>query len=420
MPEDMNRHDKQDKKSRKATWSRRSKPKKALSKSEKARRAKNRENGYPAEVALKSPGPTRKFYLNDRNVDKQVELDAALSSGDKSSIAKAELTMSRSIIPAERFLEEPELLGLAFVPYRYQSPWRRTENFAKKFDQVFREYEDRYFGSSIQAPSRDALSLWPDSDIIALWRARQYADSLGVPYSFYIRTAFEYRFKTGYRRCPKPGQIWHGDKIIEYIKKEFKRYGGLAASREYSTEVLNPMFLAENYKGEPVQRAAHADLCVKAKQFPDSFKLEAMLKASRIIPEEAAREHFGDARVERVVECYVPYSERPASKPLTEDQVPMLGCFGNFEASATDCPTCPIRVGCEALQREADTQLLVMHGSTDPVRSAAASAATLRKQRQRERDKLDRATAAPGGDGNEAEGGSLAPSEEKAKLGQKP
>lgn len=392
MSEDINDHDKRDKKSRKTMSSGRSRPKKTLSKSDKTRRVKNRENGYPAEVALKSPGPTRKFYLNDRHVDKQVELDVALSSGDKSSIAKAELTMSRSIIPAERFLEEPELMGLAFVPYRYQSPWRRTEHFAKTFDKVFREHEDRYFDKSIPAPSRETLSLWPDSDITALWRARQHADSLGMPYSFYIREAFEYRIKTNYGHTPKPGQIWHGVKILDHIKKEFKTQGGNPASREYDPVRLDPMFLVENYRGDPIQRAAHEDLRLKAKMFPDFFKLSMMLKSSRIITEEAARQQFGDDAVDRVQD-YTPHRMRELSVPLTEGQRPKPGCFGMHEATATDCPTCPVRVGCQVLQAEVDAIILAEHGSIDPVKAATTNAATLRKQRQRERERLDRKVA---------------------------
>ncbi len=392
MSEDTNDHDKQSKKSRKATSSGRSKPKKALSKSEIARRVKNREKGYPAEVALKSPGPTRKFYLNDRHVDKQVVLDAALAVGDKASIAKAELSIARSIIPAERFLEEPELMGLAFVPYRYQSPWRRTENFAKKFDQVFREHEYSYFGKSIPAPSREALSLWPDSDIIALWRARQHADSLGVPYSFYIREAFEYRIKTNYGHTPKPGQIWHGVKILDHIKKEFKTQGGNPALREYGPASLDPMFLVENYRGDPIQRAAHEDLRLKAKMFPEFFKLGGMLKGSRIITQEAARQQFGDEAVDRVQD-YTPHRMRELSVPLTEAQRPNPGCFGMHEATATDCPTCPVRVECQILQAQVDAIVLAEHGSTDPVKAATTNAATLRKQRQRERERLDRKVA---------------------------
>ena len=395
MSEEDSKQDQQVKKVSKQTRSGRSKniP---LSKSEKARRRKNLERNYPAEVQLKSPGPERKFYLNERHLHRQAVLNAARATGEKSSIAETELLISRSIIPAERFLEEPELMGLTFVPYRYQSPWRRTENFAKVFDQVFREYEDRYFGKSIPAPSRDALSLWPDSDIIALWRARQYADSLGVPYSFYIRTAFEYRFRTGYRRCPKPGQLWHGGKIIEYINGEFKTQGGSSASREYNPASLDPMFFAENYRDDRIQRAAHKDLSLKAKMFPDFFKLSTILKSSRIITDRAARQQFGDPAVDRVQD-YIPYGVRELSVPLTESQRPMLGCFGMHEPTATDCPTCPVRVECQALQAKVDANILAEYGSTDPVKAAATNAATLRKQRQRERERLDReAAAAPG------------------------
>ena len=391
-----------------------------LSKSEKSRRLKNLTHGYSADYALKSPGPTRKFYLNRSHALLQSELDAARTAGDKALVAKNELLLARSVVANDRLLREPKLIESAFVPYRYQSPWERTEKFARKFDQIYREYKERYFGETIEAPSREALSLWPDGDIVAMWSARQSADKLGIPYEFYIRTAFDFRFSSGYKGCPKPGQLWHGDKITEHMKKEFDARGGNAAQRGYNIAVIDPMFFAENFRDDPIQQAAHADLYEKVKSFPDSFKLGAILKSSRILTEAGARKHFGDALVDRMQEHYEPFSVREASVPLTAEQAPLLGCFGGYDASATGCTRCPARVKCRALQTEVDALLLSEYGSTSPRKAAATKAATLRKQRQRARAQLDRATAALAGESNEADGASVASPKPKPKPKPKP
>ena len=363
-----------------------------LSKLTKKRFRRNRERDYPPEIKLKKPGPARKFYLNVRHVDLQASIDSQRQAGLSLNVTRDELVLARSIIPKKRFLEEPDLMGLAFVPYRYWSAWQRTEHFAKEFDSIYREYRRSRFAEEIPAPSRASLSLWPDSDINALWRARQHADYLGVPYRFYIRQAFKYRFATGYKQCPKPGQLWHGDKILDVIEKEFNRDGGVVASREYKPTVLHPMFLAENFCDEPVQRAAHADLYSKSRHFPDSFKLLHLLKGDKIIPEIPAREHFGDLLVDRAMEAK-PYSVRQVSVPLSAEQKPYIGCFGNFGGHALDCPTFPVRTDCQAMQAEVDALLVAKHGSEDPVRKEVANAATLRKRNQRERDRLDRKSA---------------------------
>lgn len=363
-----------------------------LSKLTASRFRRNRDREYPPAIKLKKPGPARKFYLNAQHVDLQARIDLQRQAGLTLDVTRDELVLARSIIPKERFAEEPDLIGLAFVPYRYWSAWQRTEHFAREFDSIYREYQLSRFAETIPAPSRERLSLWPDSDINALWRARQHADCLGVPYRFYIRQAFKYRFATGYKRCPKPGQLWHGDKILDFIEEEFNRDGGVVARREYKPASLQPMFLAENYCGERVQRAAHADLYRKSRQFPDSFKLLNLLKGDKIIPEIPAREHFGDLLVDRAL-VSAPYSVRQDVVPLSPEQKPTIGCFGNFGSHASECSTCPIVTDCQALQAEVDVLLAAKHGSADPVRQEVANAATLRKRNQRARDRLDRKSA---------------------------
>ncbi|MHC9086265.1 hypothetical protein ACYX7E_14735 [Luteimonas sp. RIT-PG2_3] len=384
----------------------RAKSKNAPSEAKKARGHKNRKHAYPPGIALRNPGFKRKAYIDNQYADLQTDVDASRTSGDKHEIARAELLLARSIVPKDSFREEPELMGTAFVPYRFRSAYERTEHFARIFDKLYREYSASPFGKVIEAPPRKNLSLWPDSDIIALWHARQHADYLGVPYEFYLRQAFKYRLWSGYKRCPMPNQMWHG-KVLQVVSDEYQRHGGRHSNTSYFEDPIHPMFYAENYREHPIQIAAHLDLIGKTKQFPDFFKVGSLILARKLLPEDIARSHLSDRTVDVAISNHSSLNiTRPDTVPLGPEEVPLLGCFGTYHPAAMDCPTCPHQSACRDMQHVVDTAMIAKHGTADPRRTETAKDATERKRRQRQRERHDRAAtkAAPGG-GDEPEHG---------------
>lgn len=360
------------------------------------RMCRNVAKGYPPDAVLRRSGHKRKTIRNMRHWAQGIELGKARKSGDATQVAKQELVLARTIIPAEHFDAEPELSELAFVPHRLRSAYQRTQEFATTFDELFRAYRKRYWAKDTRLAPRAQLYAWPDSDIVALWQARQHADLLGLPYRYYLRRAFEYCFSAGYKRCPAPNQIWR-DPILKAIEDEAKQGVSLAASREYSPDRLNPMFLAENYRGHPVQVAAHDDLVAKVKQFPDEFKLGVLLMQDKIIPERIARERFGDARVDRTLSEYVPFKPREMGEPLPADAHPMLGCFGTYRAASDVCSACPLVASCRTLDADVRAALVARYGTDTPRVAKETSDATERKHRQRKRERLDREAGRKGG-----------------------
>lgn len=350
----------------------------------------NTAMGYPPDAALRRSGAKRKPIRNMRHWGQAIELGKARSSGDARQVALQELVLARTILPGEHLDAEPELSNMAFVPYRFMSPYRRTQEFGRIFDEIYREYRKRYWGKDTRLAPRAALYAWPDSDIVALWQARQHADLLGVPYRYYLRQAFEYCFSAGYKRCPAPNQIWR-DPVLKAVDTEAKRGVSLAASKEYSPERLDSMFLAENYRGHPVQVAAHDDLVTKVKQFPDEFNLGVLLMRDKIIPEHVARERFGDARVDKVLAEYVPFEPREMGEPLPVEAQPMLGCFGTYRAASNVCQACPLAASCGTLDADVRATLIARHGTDAPRALKQTSDATERKRRQRARERLARA-----------------------------
>lgn len=356
----------------------------------------NAAKGYPPDAALRRSGAKRKPIRNMRHWGQAIDLGRARKSGDARQVALQELVLVRTILPGEHLDAEPELSNMVFVPYRFMSPYRRTQEFGRIFDEMYREYRKHYWAKDTRLAPRAQLYAWPDNDIVALWQARQHADFLGLPYRYYLRRAFEYCFSAGYKRCPAPNQIWR-DPVLNAVEAEAERGVSLAASREYSPDRLDPMFLAENYQGHPVQVAAHEDLAEKVKQFPDEFKLGALLMQDKIIPERIARERFGDARVDRTLSEYVPFKPREMGEPLPADAHPMLGCFGTYRAASDVCRACPAAPSCRTLDADVRAALVARYGTDTPRAAKETSDATERKRRQRKRERLDREAGRKGG-----------------------
>lgn len=354
------------------------------------RHQRNAQGGYPPTAALRRNGAKRKPRRNTRHWTQALAIGKAYKSGDERQIAKEELVLARTVVPAQHFDAEPDLIETAFVPYRLTSPYQRTQEFGRIFNELYREYRKRYWAKDTWLHPRVFLYSWPDGDIVALWQARQHADLLGLPYRYYLSQAFEHCFAAGYQRCPAPNQIWR-EPIVKAVESAAKKGVELAAFKEYRPGVLHPMFLAENYRGYPVQVAAHDDLVAKVKQFPVTFKLGSILAKDKTMPESIARERLGDAWVDNALAEYLPFNSRVVGETLPHDEAPKPGCFGTYRAASDVCQKCPIVESCQTLRADIGATLTAQYGSEAPRASKQTSDATARKRRQRERERLDRA-----------------------------
>ena len=354
------------------------------------RAQRNAARGYPSKCSLRRSGQKRRPTRNRRHWLMAGEIGRARKVGDLQQIALRELVLARTIIPAKHFDAEPELSELAFVPYRLKSVYQRTEEFATIFDAVFREYRERHWAIETRLAPRTQLHMWPDCDIVALWQARQHADLLGLPYRYYIRQAFEYCQAAGYKRCPAPNQLWR-EPLRKAIEAASKHGAGRIAYTEYRADVLHPMLLAENYRGHPIQVAAHDDLAAKVKQFPDFFKPGWILLHDQIMPEAEARRRLGEARVDNALAEYATCKPSTQRDPLPMNLEILPGCYGTYRAMSDVCRVCMVASSCRVLDTNVRDTLTVHHGTDAPRAAKETSDATERKRRQRERERLDRA-----------------------------
>lgn len=160
-----------------------------------------------------------------------------------------ETMLIRSWIDKKSLDAEPDLQGMAWLEYRYMTPLERTELFTL-------EYEKAYLAAYAKAfPDEDISKKKPINPIFvanelgvmnALWKARAYADSEGVPYDLFFKVVMDgLLVNDKWQRPPRPNQL--------YGKLTLPRLQEVASSPECEQRFLgadwDQRFLAASYRG---------------------------------------------------------------------------------------------------------------------------------------------------------------------------
>lgn len=348
----------------------------------------NKQPGVrPKNIAKKKPGPPVRLHRNTQLWHQESQIGKARVAGDTEEVARLQMLLARSVVPKDKLVGESDLLQHVFVPYRYMSAYERTQEFARTYARMYREYYLRHYGREPYMATRRLLSSWYPGEINCLWQARQEADLMGIPYTLYLRIAFKATLEEiGYQQNPTPNQLLQ-PRVVKAIREANKRSGDLAAVKAYEPSRLNPMFLAENYIGDPIQIAAHDDLEARIKRHSDYFKLGVVMLQDKIMPEHVARARFGDERVDRTIAEFQPSDPRVADGSKSAPSIPVLGCFLNYRDASPVCQGCAVKAQCQVQSDGITENLMRRYGTDDPWKAKRRSDATERKRRQRERDK---------------------------------
>jgi len=111
--------------------------------------------------------------------------------------------------------------------YRFMNPVAGAYLYAHHFVAIYK----RFYRSTIDGkrwehvrPLKE-LDLFecPQEQISAIWKGRQVADAMGVPYDVYLELAMEGALKYWQRsHLPRPAQLY-SDRICEYVAKEWEK-----------------------------------------------------------------------------------------------------------------------------------------------------------------------------------------------------
>jgi hypothetical protein len=214
-----------------------------------------------------------------------------------------------------------------------------------------------------------ALAFQKDRVISALWRARQVADFLGMPYRLFIRSGMEYMLQeSGKQRLAMPNQLC-GPKQVERAINEWSDPAVRErAVGDYFRNDPDPRFFVDNFRSDPVQTSV---LDVVERYVRDLGEQGYIVSGlanviGRFMSEEEARRRFDadkvDAAMERIA---LKGGIQPNPSTPLEPYVP--ACFGYAnDPEALQCITCPVFDQCGAAIGNVRTVLKERTGTEDP------------------------------------------------------
>ena len=122
----------------------------------------------------------------------------------------ADLELIARIIPRQHLEPEAELLITKWPAYRFLSPMAATKQFHRAFVESYKRYirtnidyemaEKSAIGARIEFDQQNA-------HLTQLWRARQIADGLGMPYEAYMDFVFDFASCRIRQNIPQPNQL---------------------------------------------------------------------------------------------------------------------------------------------------------------------------------------------------------------------
>jgi hypothetical protein len=293
--------------------------------------------------------------------------------------------------------EERDLYTTKWFDYRFLSPTEATDDLFKieyttAFKFGLRQYQDRNeaeFKSGLlefprfHKPSRKDISNLKRENT-SLWRARQVADVLGVPYDFLIRETIDALMASG--RCqtlPRPNQI-AGALTREAIRDRVKqRWTDWAAVNFNSMISRLPQYMDHAYRGLHAQDA-HRDWVVKRLGDGHPLNVGRACYIFQTLPEDRAVAHFGEERIAQARDEV--RGEMPAAMAELEPGQLAPSCFAvpyAFEKNNLICFACPVKRSCETMESFARKTLLKEYGSEDPRKAKEREQANDRQRRHR-------------------------------------
>lgn len=215
--------------------------------------------------------------------------------------------VSQSLLAKER-----DLVKTAWFDYRLIHPTKRTYLFAHYYEEAFRymirlhvDYE-QVEGESPRSylPKHDPLGK-PKSVLLkdekagtnsafrtttCIWKARQSADLLGMPYDVFCMSGMKAAIGRIWQRIPSPSQLY-SENILNQI---IDRWEILLNERIYAAS--DEFYTLPKWVGHPAQQE-HADwLCkqIAMRSAPEYALMEYAFK-KHMIPPQMARSYFSDS-----------------------------------------------------------------------------------------------------------------------------
>ncbi|GEM_PF-1730235 len=338
-----------------------------------------------------NPARKKKSVKNRSDAHRRNSIYAkVLAISDPEQRRVAEGAFQRTYVAPELPAKEAALHQTRWIGHRYMTPLQATQQFNDAYLVAYRRVWARHF-SATEAPGKQPIeasfAMNDLADMTSLWKARQHADELGMPYDLFCEIIME-RWIVGRKakQPPLPNQLCSGKLFNAWMR-------GHPTWAETSERLFLPdwdeCFFVEPISDDPVYAAAmrmlHADV-LYAKDRP--ARLARYLSVGGPLTEERAGTMFDP---DLVRDAMALVGESADVGNASGAYVP--ACIGNrTNERDAPCHTCQFAVQCSALKRKVTRKLIAIGGSGNP--RADRRRRQNRDSQRRRRDKLRRETAA--------------------------
>jgi hypothetical protein len=290
--------------------------------------------------------------------------------------------------------EELKLYTTKWFDYRFLTPTKATELFRIEYSKAYKlgwsQYQDRTeaelksglfeIPKFLKPSDKDTSKL--KREYTSIWRARQSADLLGVPYDFLIRETIDALMASGHcHTMPRPNQIAGALKREAICNRVMQRWRDWAAVNFDKMISRLPQYMNHAYCGLHAQDA-HRDWVVERLGDGHPLNVGRACYIFQTLPEDRAVARFGEERIAQARDEV--RAEAPAAMAKLELPRLVPSCLGlAFEKSNVICSACPVNRLCGALESRARKALLDKHGSEDPRKAKEREQARDRQRRHR-------------------------------------
>lgn len=296
-------------------------------------------------------------------------------------------------LSAKQLENERTLYETKWFDYRFMSPLQATRFFAEAYTKAYRDQYARETDTAEAANKTGTRARnWESSrrEFTSFWAARQFADTLGVPYDFFLSRAMKVLLRRGYTRIPRPNQLYAGKTLPLIANDVVLEWTSWTSTGRLVISDL-PQYHIDQHRGFAAQSAHQKWVVEQVKAWHSRYSHIAQMCFERaVLSVGQAKLEFGAEKVQRAHEEaeLSGYVRRPKSE-MNRGQF-MPSCFGLPNArndAAATCSACPLSRGCASLAGKIETRARHVFGTTDP-KSAR------RKELQRNRTRRCRARKA--------------------------
>lgn len=291
-------------------------------------------------------------------------------------------------IDSKLWLKEPELAATKWFDYRMDDPVTATEKFAQSYLETFKHFHERYRDhdeAELKRPLKSTVLTELEATVVTgLWKARQKADEFGIPYDKYIYKAFEALYSRGYKKFPRPNQLY-SEPVIEAVEAFMK-----GATKPSFNSVCDERYLSENFRNSVSQEELASTIIdsYTSSEYAsiNATNLSIAIFDQNILPRHIAKEALPESLYELVLEDAQECGRIPRmpSTDFSEHDFD-LSCFAvpHNDGNREKCIACPLKQRCEEGRHHIEQQTKDRFGSTDPKLELKREKDRLRQQKRR-------------------------------------